>query len=79
MALTNLGYSDNTYDIDIVYNGALTTAHVTHILTGIRARGNSRHNPEDDYDQVFGSDLAIVRAKERLYNKLVKKYSKGAF
>lgn len=77
MALTNLSYSDDTYVVSVRFNGALTTAYVSHIVTGLHARGNALHFADDRYDQTFGSDLAIARAKERLYNKLVKRLTKG--
>lgn len=73
MALTFMSYTDNSTVVDVQWEGGLTTAHVLHTLTGITARAHAKHNPEDTYSQVYGSDLAIARAKARLYNKIQKR------
>ena len=65
MAITNLTYDDGTVTVSLNFQGALTTAFVYHFSTGVSARGHALHNVADPYDQTFGSDLAIARAKER--------------
>lgn len=78
MALTNFSYNDDDIYVSVHYNGGLTTAFITHTMTGIYAKAHAKHNVVDVYDQVFGSDLAIARAKARLYNKIQKQLAKGA-
>lgn len=73
MALTNLFYSDSTVDVHVSWNGGLTTATVSHYLTGLTARAHAKHYKDDVYSQAVGSDLAIARAKARLYTKVQKR------
>lgn len=77
MAINEMYYSTDTEDVTVIFNGALTTAWVTHNLSGLTAKAHAKHHEEDVYNQVYGSDLAIARAKSRLYNKIQKRLTKG--
>ena len=77
MSLNSMSYVDNSTSVTVYWNGALTTALVTHLLTGVRARGHAKHYQEDTYSPVVGSDLAVARAKARLYDKVQKKIAKN--
>ena len=68
--LTEMFYSDDEFDITVIFNGAVTTAYVSHRDFGVLGKGNAKHNPVDVYDQQFGMDLAVARAKTRLYKKI---------
>jgi hypothetical protein len=74
--LTEMFYSDNEFDTTITFNGALTTAFVSSRELGVYAKGNAKHNPEDAYDQRVGMDLAVARARSRLYSKIAKRLAR---
>lgn len=57
---------------EIEYLGPLTSAVIVS-PDGIRARGYSRLNYGDIYDEGFGEYLAVTRAMYRLLRKLEKK------
>ena len=77
MGLTNMTYTDDSVLVSVTWRGALTTAFVYHNLTGIYAKGHAKHFEEDQYSQTVGSDLAVARAKSRLYSKISKHIAKN--
>jgi hypothetical protein len=56
----------------VYFNGGLTTAYAYDSVTGLLAKGHALHNLDDEYNWQTGFDLAVVRAKSRLYRKIEK-------
>ena len=62
----------HVYDLRVGY--PLTTAKVTDKQYGYVATGSARCDPTDEYNELFGANLALSRAQNRLYRKLEKHY-----
>lgn len=80
MAVTSMTVKDDDgIYVAVDFNGGLTTAYVYDEVKSISAVGHAKHNPEDEYRWEVGYDLAIARAKSRLYKKIAKQLVKETF
>lgn len=69
-------YTEGDVDTIIDFNGDLTRVDLYHDGMGLRATAYSKLNPVDQYDGAFGMELALARAKARLFAKIDRKLSK---
>lgn len=64
--------TNGTYHVATKYSGDLTHVDVTHLPSGIHARGNSKKYAGDTYSKGVGYNLAYYRALERLAHKVTR-------
>jgi hypothetical protein len=70
--MVNKTTTEGPTHVSVWFDGDLTSATVYDMETGLHATGHARRVPSDEYDPEIGEDLAILRASERLFNKLIR-------